>query len=191
MPTSKSAALKGGIDLGLLTAIGEGHNTVAAVAQRCGASERGTRLLCDYRACPRLLRSDSRIARNPCARFRLAILKNSFVYTFCRSSPPRSFLSACSAAVFRGAKSRSTMRQRRTISIPWYSCRSRFPRPRISRQSISGQSSGASSPSFAAASLMMSNACCTAKSFSSSPPKSCRLSPAVNRSMRSTLSKMS
>ena len=41
----QSAALNGGIDLGLFTAIGEGRNTVAAVAQRCGASERGARIL--------------------------------------------------------------------------------------------------------------------------------------------------
>ena len=45
----QSAAFNGGIDLGLFTAIGEGHNIVAAVAQRCGASERGARILCDYR----------------------------------------------------------------------------------------------------------------------------------------------
>jgi 2-polyprenyl-3-methyl-5-hydroxy-6-metoxy-1,4-benzoquinol methylase len=44
----QSAALKGGIDLGLFTAIGEGNRSVAEIAARCGASERGTRILCDY-----------------------------------------------------------------------------------------------------------------------------------------------
>lgn len=44
----QSAALKGAIDLGLFTAIGEGNVTAPAIAARCGASERGIRILCDY-----------------------------------------------------------------------------------------------------------------------------------------------
>lgn len=44
----QSAALKGGIDLGLFTAIGAGATTVATIAEACGASERGTRILSDY-----------------------------------------------------------------------------------------------------------------------------------------------
>jgi ubiquinone/menaquinone biosynthesis C-methylase UbiE len=44
----RSASLKGAIDLNLFTAIGEGNVTVATIAQRIGASERGTRILCDY-----------------------------------------------------------------------------------------------------------------------------------------------
>ena len=44
----QSAALKGGIDMGLFTAIGAGNTTVATIAAACGASERGTRILCDY-----------------------------------------------------------------------------------------------------------------------------------------------
>jgi hypothetical protein len=44
----QSAALKGGIDLGLFTAIGAGATSVATIAEACGASERGTRILCDY-----------------------------------------------------------------------------------------------------------------------------------------------
>lgn len=44
----QSAALKGAIDLGLFTAVAEGHSTVPAIAAKCGASERGTRILCDY-----------------------------------------------------------------------------------------------------------------------------------------------
>lgn len=44
----QSAALKGGIDLGLFTAIGAGNSRVSTIAEACGASERGTRILCDY-----------------------------------------------------------------------------------------------------------------------------------------------
>ncbi len=44
----QSAALKGAIDLNLFSAIGEGNDTVPAIATRIEASERGTRILCDY-----------------------------------------------------------------------------------------------------------------------------------------------
>lgn len=44
----RSAALKTAIDLGLFTAIDEGARTSSALAKRCGASERGMRILCDY-----------------------------------------------------------------------------------------------------------------------------------------------
>src|SRR5690349_13539926 len=44
----RSAALAGALDLGLFTAIGEGNSTAAEIAARCEASERGTRILCDY-----------------------------------------------------------------------------------------------------------------------------------------------
>ncbi|HKA61731.1 MAG TPA: methyltransferase [Methylomirabilota bacterium] len=44
----RSAALKGALDLDLFTAIGGSRETAAAVATRCGASPRGTRILCDY-----------------------------------------------------------------------------------------------------------------------------------------------
>jgi 2-polyprenyl-3-methyl-5-hydroxy-6-metoxy-1,4-benzoquinol methylase len=40
--------LRGAIELDLFTAIAEGNNTSAAIASRIGASERGTRILCDY-----------------------------------------------------------------------------------------------------------------------------------------------
>jgi ubiquinone/menaquinone biosynthesis C-methylase UbiE len=43
----RTAALKGAIDLGLFTAIGEGATSAKAIAERCQASERGTRILCD------------------------------------------------------------------------------------------------------------------------------------------------
>jgi SAM-dependent methyltransferase len=44
----QSAALKSALDLELFTAIDEGTQNVPAIAKRCGASERGTRILCDY-----------------------------------------------------------------------------------------------------------------------------------------------
>jgi hypothetical protein len=44
----KSAALKAAIDLDLFTALGGTPATVAELAARCGASERGLRILADY-----------------------------------------------------------------------------------------------------------------------------------------------
>ena len=44
----RSAALKSALDLDLFTLIDDGANTPAAAASRCGASERGIRILCDY-----------------------------------------------------------------------------------------------------------------------------------------------
>lgn len=44
----RSAALRSAIDLEMFTAIDEGIHTAAGIANRCGASERGTRILCDY-----------------------------------------------------------------------------------------------------------------------------------------------
>ena len=44
----KTAAIKAGIDLDLFSAIGDASATVAALAQRCHASPRGIRILCDY-----------------------------------------------------------------------------------------------------------------------------------------------
>jgi len=43
-----TAALRAAIDLDIFTLIGEGVDTAAALAKRCKASERGTRILCDY-----------------------------------------------------------------------------------------------------------------------------------------------
>ncbi|HXX18843.1 MAG TPA: class I SAM-dependent methyltransferase [Candidatus Acidoferrum sp.] len=43
-----TAALRAAIDLDIFTAIGEGTNTVAVLAQRCRGTERGVRILCDY-----------------------------------------------------------------------------------------------------------------------------------------------
>src|SRR6516162_8167737 len=41
-------AIKAAIELEIFTAVSEGNTTAAAIAQRCAASERGTRTLCDF-----------------------------------------------------------------------------------------------------------------------------------------------
>jgi len=44
----RTAALKAAIEFDLFTAVGEGSTTANALARRCGTSERGMRILCDY-----------------------------------------------------------------------------------------------------------------------------------------------
>jgi len=44
----RTAALKAAVELELFTAIAEGATAVEAMAKRCAASERGTRILCDF-----------------------------------------------------------------------------------------------------------------------------------------------
>lgn len=44
----RSAALRAAIELDLFTAIGEGRSDPQAIAERCEASVRGVRILCDY-----------------------------------------------------------------------------------------------------------------------------------------------
>ena len=44
----RSAALNSAIDIEVFTAIDDGAQTAPAIASRCGASERGVRMLCDY-----------------------------------------------------------------------------------------------------------------------------------------------
>lgn len=44
----RSAALKAAIQLDVFTAVGEGNATPAQLAKRCGTTERGARILCDY-----------------------------------------------------------------------------------------------------------------------------------------------
>jgi hypothetical protein len=44
----RTGALKAAIDLEVFTAIAEGAETAAAIAKRCGGTERGIRILCDY-----------------------------------------------------------------------------------------------------------------------------------------------
>lgn len=44
----RTEALKTGIELEIFTAIAEGKATARAIGERCGASERGVRILCDF-----------------------------------------------------------------------------------------------------------------------------------------------
>jgi SAM-dependent methyltransferase len=62
----RTAALKTAVDLDLFTAIGQGANTVEALAKRCSASERGVRILCDFLTIAGLLtKGDGRYALTP------------------------------------------------------------------------------------------------------------------------------
>ena len=54
----RTEALKAGIELEVFTAIGEGNTTVADIAKRCQASEKGTRILCDFLTIMGLLAKD-------------------------------------------------------------------------------------------------------------------------------------
>lgn len=61
-----SSALAGAIELDLFTAIDEGATDAAALANRCHASERGCRILCDYLTIHRLLtKSEGRWGLTP------------------------------------------------------------------------------------------------------------------------------
>src|SRR5258708_23642214 len=44
----RTEAIKAAIELSLFTAIAAGNSTAKEIAKTCGASERGTRILCDY-----------------------------------------------------------------------------------------------------------------------------------------------
>lgn len=44
----RTAALRAAIELDLFTAVGEGNATIATLASRCAASEKGMRVLCDF-----------------------------------------------------------------------------------------------------------------------------------------------
>jgi 2-polyprenyl-3-methyl-5-hydroxy-6-metoxy-1,4-benzoquinol methylase len=44
----RTAALRAAVGLDVFTAIGEGYDTPAALAERCRAAEHGVRILCDY-----------------------------------------------------------------------------------------------------------------------------------------------
>ena len=62
----RTAALKGALEFDLFTSIGEGTNTAQALAQKCFASERGIRILCDYLVINGFLnKEESRYALNP------------------------------------------------------------------------------------------------------------------------------
>src|SRR5438132_5092257 len=55
----RTEALKSAIELHLFTAIGEGKTTAQEIAEACQASERGTRILCDYLAIIGFLTKDN------------------------------------------------------------------------------------------------------------------------------------
>jgi len=54
-----TAALKAAVELEIFTAVAEGNRTAQAIAERCGASERGVRILCDYLVVTGLLTKDA------------------------------------------------------------------------------------------------------------------------------------
>jgi len=54
----KTAALRAAVDLHAFTAIGEGASSVDAIAAKCGASQRGVRILCDYLTVENLLEKE-------------------------------------------------------------------------------------------------------------------------------------
>lgn len=62
----RTFALKTAVDLELFTGISEGADTVAALAKRCTASERGIRILCDFLTIQGMLtKSDGRYQLSP------------------------------------------------------------------------------------------------------------------------------
>ena len=62
----RTEGLKAAIELEVFTAIGEGNATAAEIAQRCGTSERGMRILCDFLCIMGFLNKDgSRYSATP------------------------------------------------------------------------------------------------------------------------------
>lgn len=62
----RSQAIKTAVELELFTAIGEGKTTAKEIAERCAASERGTRILCDFLTIVGFLtKQDSQYALTP------------------------------------------------------------------------------------------------------------------------------
>jgi 2-polyprenyl-3-methyl-5-hydroxy-6-metoxy-1,4-benzoquinol methylase len=53
-----TAALKAAVELEIFTAVGEGNRDARSIAARCGASERGVRILCDYLVVAGMLTKD-------------------------------------------------------------------------------------------------------------------------------------
>jgi 2-polyprenyl-3-methyl-5-hydroxy-6-metoxy-1,4-benzoquinol methylase len=54
----RTAAIKAAVDLDLFTAVGSGSRTINGLAARCGAAERGVRILADYLAAAGFLTKD-------------------------------------------------------------------------------------------------------------------------------------
>jgi 2-polyprenyl-3-methyl-5-hydroxy-6-metoxy-1,4-benzoquinol methylase len=64
----QTEALKGAIELGIFTHIAEGASSVAEIARRAQASERGIRILCDYLTIQGFLgKTDGRYSNSPTA----------------------------------------------------------------------------------------------------------------------------
>ncbi len=62
----RTACLRGAVELGLFTRIGEGARTADEIAAKCGASARGIRILCDYlTVCGLLTKKDDGYALTP------------------------------------------------------------------------------------------------------------------------------
>lgn len=62
----RTAALRAAIEIDLFRAVGEGPGDLASIARRCSASERGTRILCDFLTIIGLLsKADGRYAHTP------------------------------------------------------------------------------------------------------------------------------
>jgi SAM-dependent methyltransferase len=62
----RTAALRAAIEIDLFRALGEGPGDVASLARRCSASERGTRILCDFLTVVGLLtKAEGRYANTP------------------------------------------------------------------------------------------------------------------------------
>jgi ubiquinone/menaquinone biosynthesis C-methylase UbiE len=62
----RTAALRAAIELDVFRAVGEGNVDVPSIARRCSASERGTRILCDFLVVIGLLsKAEGRYAHSP------------------------------------------------------------------------------------------------------------------------------
>jgi SAM-dependent methyltransferase len=76
----KSAALKAAIELEIFTHIGETPATAPAIAARCGAAERGVRILCDYLTVLGFLtKAEDRYALTPDSAFFLSKLSPAYI----------------------------------------------------------------------------------------------------------------
>jgi 2-polyprenyl-3-methyl-5-hydroxy-6-metoxy-1,4-benzoquinol methylase len=60
----RSAAIRAAVELDLFAALGEGLSSVSDLARRCGASERGIRVLCDYLTIHGLIEKDGAAYRH-------------------------------------------------------------------------------------------------------------------------------
>src|ERR1700733_15586474 len=61
-----TSALKAAIELDVFRAVGEGSGDVASIARHCAASERGTRILCDFLVINEVLaKKDGRYVHTP------------------------------------------------------------------------------------------------------------------------------